>query len=297
MADIGALVERLVPLCQVHNQTGWARNMLLTPKNWNSFQHYTNRSPAWIKLHRELLDDFEFSCLPVASQALAPKLWLLASEYEKGVINASLDKIAFRMRMTRGDLAEALTPLLEKGFFDASEPLAECKPNASLEREEEREKEREEEKEKETRASALLSDDRFSVFWDEWPNKVGRPAALKAFKSAIKRSSFEEIMDGLRFYVRSKPPDRSWLNPATFLNQDRWQDRPAPTAKPLTEHQQKRRETQDILDALDKFSGREGSEANPRLLPGDSGERPEGVRSGSGANLIELPAIRIGARG
>jgi hypothetical protein len=35
-------------------------------------------------------------------------------------------------------------------------------------------------------------------------------------------------MVGLRNYIRDKPPDRSWLNPATFLNQQRFLDAPAP---------------------------------------------------------------------
>lgn len=113
--------------------------MILTPKNWKSFQHYKDRAPSWIKLHKALLDDYEFSCLPVASRALAPMLWLLASEYDDGEISASLDKIAFRLHMTRGDLSDALTPLLEKGFFDASEPLADRKQDACLEKEREEE--------------------------------------------------------------------------------------------------------------------------------------------------------------
>jgi hypothetical protein len=95
--------------------------VILTPKNWSSFQHYKDRAPQWIKLHRALLDDFEFATLPVASRALAPLLWLLASEYEGGRIVASLDAIAFRMRVTRGDLGEALNPLIEAGFFSVSD--------------------------------------------------------------------------------------------------------------------------------------------------------------------------------
>jgi transposase InsO family protein len=30
-------------------------------------QHYKERSPRWIKLHRKTLDDYEFQCLPLAS--------------------------------------------------------------------------------------------------------------------------------------------------------------------------------------------------------------------------------------
>ena len=90
------------------------------------------------------------------------------------------------------------------------------------------------ESKKETRAQkgALLSDDWPSDyetrFWNSWPNKVGKPAALKALTTARKRRySFVAIMTGIADYVHDKPPDRPWLNPATFLNQSRWEDQPA----------------------------------------------------------------------
>lgn len=200
--------------------------MILTPKNWKSFQHYTDRKPTWIKLHRAILDDYDYWCLPVASKALAPCLWLLASEYTDGKIKTSLDELAFRFRMTRGEVAEALSPLIEKGFFDASEPLAECYQPASLEKERETEEEKRERRE-ETREDALSLAKQFDQFWEVWPNRVGKTAALKAFRSAMKRATFAEIMDGVQSYIRDKPPDRSWLNPATFLNQNRWEDKPA----------------------------------------------------------------------
>jgi hypothetical protein len=82
---------------------------------------------------------------------------------------------------------------------------------------------------KETREAALSRDDAisFEKFWGQWPNKVGKPAALKAYRSAINRSSHAEIIAGVVNYIRDKPPDRPWLNPATFLNQNRWEDQPA----------------------------------------------------------------------
>lgn len=134
--------------------------MKLTPKNWQSFQHYKDRAPTWIKLHKSTLNDFEFSRLPLASKALAPLLWLLASEYEGGQINASADEICFRIHVERADFDEAIKPLIEKGFFKvaseplaeryqpASEPLATCLP---------REEKRREEKEKNA-ANAAISD-------------------------------------------------------------------------------------------------------------------------------------------
>ena len=54
--------------------------MILRVKGWARFQHYKHRRPPWIRLYRELLDDVTWHRLPVASRALAPMLWLLASE-------------------------------------------------------------------------------------------------------------------------------------------------------------------------------------------------------------------------
>ncbi len=224
--------------------------MILTPKSWNEFQHYKDREPSWIKLHKNLLTNYEFICLPVASKALAPMLWLLASEYKDGIIDASLDKIAFRLSMTRGDLADALSPLIESGFFDASEALADCQQDACLEKEDiDKRNIDKRERREDTREVALVSDARadFDLFWSIWPNKVGKPAAEKSYRSAIKRgASHVDIVGGVHAYIRDKPPDRPWLNPATFLNQNRWEDQPAQ----VTNAAPKR--SGSLLDAIDR---------------------------------------------
>jgi hypothetical protein len=100
---------------------------VLAVKNWAKFQHYEHRRPPWIKLHRELLDDYDFQCLPLASRALAPMLWLLASESSiDGIIQMdSYQHLAFRLRTVESDLKVALDPLIKAGFFeDASGVLA-----------------------------------------------------------------------------------------------------------------------------------------------------------------------------
>jgi uncharacterized phage protein (TIGR02220 family) len=52
----------------------------LRVKNWEEHQHYKDRNPPWIKLHRTLLDDYEFSCLQDASKAHLILIWLFASQ-------------------------------------------------------------------------------------------------------------------------------------------------------------------------------------------------------------------------
>lgn len=105
--------------------------MSITPKDWGTFQHYKTRSPPWIKLHRRLLDNFDFARLPVASRALAPMLWILASEYQDGKITATLEEMAFRFRTSVDEIQGALTPLVQSGFFIDGDAIAPRKRNAS----------------------------------------------------------------------------------------------------------------------------------------------------------------------
>ena len=126
--------------------------MKLIPKNWVDHQHYKDRNPPWIKLHRKLLNDRAFMCLPLASKALAPLLWLLASESksENGEFDASTEELEFRLHMSVKDIETGRKALIDKGFFiDASGVLASCQqvatPETEGEREERQRKEREEE--------------------------------------------------------------------------------------------------------------------------------------------------------
>jgi hypothetical protein len=197
--------------------------MSLTPKNWDSFQHYKDRAPAWIKLHRGLLDDFAFSRLPVASRALAPLLWLLASEYEGGSIPCTTEEIAFRFRMTEKELIAALNPLIEGGFFVSdSALLAECKQVASLE------KEREEEK---RRVDTVGAD--FFVFKETYPKRGGSnpwQPAEKLFREALKAGhDSQSIIVGCRLYrdecdrnkitgTEKVAQAQTWLRQARFID-------------------------------------------------------------------------------
>ena len=121
--------------------------MIVTPKNWREFQHYKDRNPPWIRLHKSLLDNFEFQCLPVASRALAPMLWLIASDSPDGKFDASPKRLAFRLRMSEQDVIDAINPLIHNGFFsveqDASNVLASCLRDAVPETETETETETE----------------------------------------------------------------------------------------------------------------------------------------------------------
>jgi uncharacterized protein YdaU (DUF1376 family) len=89
-------------------------------------------------------------------------------------------------------------------------------------------------------------------FWSAYPNKVGKDKALPLLDRIRKsrRVSFDKLMSGLDAYIASKPPDRQWCNPATWLNQGRWDDEPSIAApqRSFGQHAQ-----HDLAVAFDKL--------------------------------------------
>jgi hypothetical protein len=80
--------------------------------------------------------------LPTASKALAPLLWLLASESADGNFDGSIEELMFRLRMSESDIKTGLKSLIDKGFFvEDSAMLAKCKRVAIPETETETETE------------------------------------------------------------------------------------------------------------------------------------------------------------
>ena len=73
-------------------------------------------------------------------------------------------------------------------------------------------------------------------FWPKYPNKVGKLPAAKAFEKLFREMGgvVAPILCGLECYCRDKPVDRPWLNPATFLNQRRFEDQPASSSATAT---------------------------------------------------------------
>lgn len=215
--------------------------MALTPKNWGAFQHYKDRAPSWIKLHRGVLNDFAFARLPLASKAVAPLLWVLASEYENGAITASLDEIAFRIHVSREDLDAALGPLIAAGFFIDSDGIAECKqpasaPLAAAEQVATLEKEkRREETEKNSRPKPVeCAPSRFDEFWKVYPRRLGdnpRKPAEDKFNRLVKTGVDPSVMiEAVKAMALTKAADvgTQFIPQAvTWLNQQRWIDHAA----------------------------------------------------------------------
>lgn len=102
-------------------------------KKWDDFQHYSGRTPPWIKLYNTLLEDYEFANLPDASKAHLMSIWLLASRM-KNKIPADPDFIAKKINATDPvDLCTLLSTDFLELCGDASTLLAPCKHVASPE--------------------------------------------------------------------------------------------------------------------------------------------------------------------
>src|SRR5690606_37903788 len=82
---------------------------MLSIKNWAKFQHFKDRSPPWIKLYRDLLDDLQWHELDPAASKVLVMLWLIASENDGNL--PDIEEIAFRLRMPEQDVL-ALLPKL-----------------------------------------------------------------------------------------------------------------------------------------------------------------------------------------
>lgn len=68
----------------------------------------------------------------------------------------------------------------------------------------------------------------FARFWDDYPKKVGKPAALRAFRAAKINGALDRVLEALRTHRESvqwtSDNGRYIPNPATWLNQRRWED-------------------------------------------------------------------------
>jgi len=76
----------------------------------------------------------------------------------------------------------------------------------------------------------------FDTFWDTYPKRSGKGKARESWIKAIKKSKPQEILDAAKAYSGSKDlPEFQFIPmPATWLNQERWNDDLQPAVKQPT---------------------------------------------------------------
>ena len=70
----------------------------------------------------------------------------------------------------------------------------------------------------------------FEIFWSIYPRRTGKQAAKASFEKAVKSVGLDKVMDGVRALANDPnlPEEKFIPNPATWLNQGRWDDDPYP---------------------------------------------------------------------
>jgi len=126
-------------------------------KNWDTYQHYKDRKPPWIKLYRDILDDPEWHELSGDDAKSLVMLWLIASESTDGSI-PNIKTLSFRLRIKETQVNQLLARLSHWLVQDASIVLADSKHDAIPETERETYTETETKKKEGRFAPPSLSD-------------------------------------------------------------------------------------------------------------------------------------------
>lgn len=144
--------------------------MTLRVKNWKRFQHYSHRSPPWIKLYRDLIDDCEYHALPALSAKYLPLLWILASEKDGEL--PSITEIAFRLRITIDAARKVLSDAKQWVIDDASTTLATCSESAMLETEKSRDRVETETETESVRVKSKAYDPKAFILSDDYKSNT-----------------------------------------------------------------------------------------------------------------------------
>ena len=122
-------------------------------KNWVKHQHFKDRRPPWIKVHRDILEQRDIMMISPCAFRLLVLLWLLASEDED--MNGTLpqvEDIAFRLHMDKDVISKHLRELEAWLEQDDIKPISPRYQVGPPETETETETERETEAKTETRS-------------------------------------------------------------------------------------------------------------------------------------------------
>jgi len=195
-------------------------------RNWSRFQHYANRAPPWIKLHRSLVDDEQYHALSGDGGKYLPLAWIIASESNGELPDSK--RLAFRLRVSEAK-AQTLVAEWSCWLIDdaASTALADSKqcingmqhnpstltlPSSSV-----------------SEGGTGGVNEGFERFWAAWPRhhrKTNRAECLRRWRSCGLEAHTADILAGIEAWKSS----RDWLKdggqyipaPLVWLNQERW---------------------------------------------------------------------------
>ena len=193
--------------------------MTIKIKDWSKFQHFKDRTPPWVKLYRDILDDPDWHELDGQSAKVLTMLWLIASEDEthSGAL-PDIRKLAFRLRMEENKVKQTLDKLshwlVQTDIGAISERYRSDAPETETETEVETKKERE--------TDMAYGFDEFWSIYERKGNKVQSMKAWRKLKPSIELQL--QIYDAARIYVQATPDKQYRKDASTWLNNQCWND-------------------------------------------------------------------------
>jgi len=245
-------------------------NNHLRVKNWDSFQQYKDRDPKWIKLHRDILNDYDFDQLSEINQLHLMKIWLLASKLDNKIPNDA----EWISRQIGAKSKVDIKQLCTSGFLIPYTNVHKCTQTYL-----------ETETETETETEKYIVQNEFARWWKTYPKKVGKKPALAIWKRIKPKTDL--LIADVENRIKN---DRQWMegfipNPTTYLNQERWNDelqQSTRTLSPADEYAERSKRTaallskingsdvgpddQAISPAMDEEPGRDRGNGLPRLV-------------------------------
>ncbi len=80
----------------------------------------------------------------------------------------------------------------------------------------------------------------FDAFWQAYPYKTAKKAALKAWRNAKDKPPLADLLAAIAAQRKSqawtKDGGKFIPHPATWLNQGRWDDKPVEAPQPMRNH-------------------------------------------------------------
>ena len=179
-------------------------------RNWSKFQPpMKDRNVIWIKIYRQILEDYEWHNLSSDSKATLLELLLLASE-NNGQL-PEVHKIAFRLRKTE-DFINKQISLLSHWLQDDNNLITTCEQDVSLEKSREREEK---------------TYVRFDEFWNTLlpKRRVNRKGCIEKWKNHNLDTEADNILSWLKQMNMTKEWKEGFNpSPEVIINQRRWED-------------------------------------------------------------------------
>jgi hypothetical protein len=210
-------------------------------------------SNPWFRMYSEFSHDPKVQTMSESMQRRY--IMIMCMRCSNELVTLHETDIAFYLRISNEELAESKALFISKGFVDSSWNLLNWEKrqfisdtsnarvakhralqkakhqdngNADVTLQKRKSNALEQNRTDTDKKHPSSSPDGFDLFWHAYPKKVSKPAALTAFKKAKINGQLSVVIDDIDERKSSadwqKESGQFIPNPATYLNQRRWED-------------------------------------------------------------------------